>query len=173
MSALAAVFNPIRGWFWLALAVLVVALDQATKLLATSFLDYASPIKVMPFLNWTLLYNKGAAFSFLSDAGGWQRWFFTSLAVVVSAVLVIWIFRLRGAQYLQKLSLAFILGGAVGNLWDRLVHGHVVDFIQVHYQQTYFFPAFNIADSAITLGAIFLVVDSLFNNQKPAVKEEA
>lgn len=172
MSTLSAVFSPARGWFWLAMAVLVVALDQATKLVATGALDYASPVEVLPFLNWTLLHNTGAAFSFLSDAGGWQRWFFTSLAVAVSAVLVVWIFRLKGPQHLQKLSLAFILGGALGNLWDRLVLGYVVDFIQLHYQQSYFFPAFNIADSAITVGAMFLVADSLFNKPETATEEE-
>jgi len=172
MGSLRAVLAPARGWFWLALAILVVALDQATKLLATGMLEYASPVRVMPFLNWTLLHNTGAAFSFLSDAGGWQRWFFTLLAAVVSGVLVVWIFRLRGPLHLQKFSLALILGGALGNLWDRVVLGYVVDFIQLHYQQTYFFPAFNIADSAITLGAVFLVADSLFNSAEQMPKEE-
>jgi signal peptidase II len=155
-------FCPTRGWFWLGLAVLVVALDQATKMLAVSLLAYAEPVPVLPVLNWTLLHNLGASFSFLADAGGWQRWFFSAIALAVSVVLVVWIFRLKGTEFLQKLALALILGGAVGNLWDRVALGYVVDFIQLHYQQRYFFPAFNIADSAITLGAVLMIYDSFF-----------
>jgi signal peptidase II len=154
--------SPARGWFWLALAVLVIALDQATKLLATNELIYGRPVAVLPVLNWTLLHNTGAAFSFLSDAGGWQRWFFALLALGVSSVLVVWLFRLNRGHYLQKLAIALILGGALGNLWDRVLLGYVVDFIQVHWQSRYFFPAFNIADSAITIGAILMIYDSLF-----------
>lgn len=157
--------SPAGGWFWLLLAVLVIALDQATKVLATNLLEYARPVEVIPVLNWTLLHNTGAAFSFLSDAGGWQRWFFTLVSVVVSLGLIVWIFRLGPAAWLQKLSLTLILGGALGNLWDRLALGYVVDFIQVHYAESYF-PAFNIADSAITVGAIILLAYSFFFESK-------
>ena len=154
-------FCPSRGWFWLALAVLFIALDQATKMLATATLEYARPVAVLPVLNWTLLHNTGAAFSFLSDAGGWQRWFFALVAMGVSLVLVRWIFRLGPGERLQKLALTLILAGALGNLWDRLTLGYVVDFIQVHYADAYF-PAFNIADSAITIGAILMIYFSFF-----------
>ena len=162
------VLSPADGWFWLLFALLLIALDQATKLLATQLLEYARPVEVVPFLNWTLLHNPGAAFSFLSDAGGWQRWFFTAIAVAVSLVIVVWLFRLRGDDYFQKLALAMILGGALGNLWDRLTLGYVVDFIQLHYQQRHFFPAFNIADAAISVGAALLIIDSLFFNRAKA-----
>lgn len=147
------------------LALLIITLDQATKLLATNLLEYGRPVEVLPVLNWTLLHNTGAAFSFLSDAGGWQRWLFTLVSVTVSAVLVVWIFRLGPRNRLQKLSLTLILGGALGNLWDRLLLGHVVDFIQVHYQDSYF-PAFNIADSSITVGAVLLLIHAFFFETK-------
>ncbi|MGD9661704.1 MAG: signal peptidase II [Porticoccaceae bacterium] len=152
--------SPSGAWFWLLLAILLIALDQAAKLLASEVLAYGQPVEVLPFLNWTLLHNKGAAFSFLSDAGGWQRWFFTLVSVGVSIVLIVWLFRLSQRDILQKLALALILGGALGNLWDRLLLGYVVDFIQVHYDHRYYFPAFNIADSAITLGAILMIYDA-------------
>lgn len=158
--------HPEAGTFWLLMAILVIALDQATKALASELLHYADPVPVMPLLNWTLLHNEGAAFSFLSDAGGWQRWFFVLVSLGVSGFITHWIFQLRGREYLQKLALAFILGGALGNLLDRLFLGYVVDFIQLHYQQRYFFPAFNIADSAITIGAILMIYYSLFLNKE-------
>lgn len=154
----------IRGgalWGWYALAALVVVLDQLTKGIASAALDYARPVEVTPFFNWILLHNPGAAFSFLSDAGGWQRWLFLAISVVVSLVIVVWMARLPRSARLQLLALGLVLGGAIGNLWDRLVHGFVVDFIQLHYGG-YYFPAFNIADSAITVGAAILIVDSLF-----------
>lgn len=154
----------IRGgalWGWYALAALVVVLDQLTKGIASAALDYARPVEVTSFFNWILLHNPGAAFSFLSDAGGWQRWLFLAISVVVSLVIVVWMARLPRSARLQLLALGLVLGGAIGNLWDRLVHGFVVDFIQLHYGG-YYFPAFNIADSAITVGAAILIVDSLF-----------
>jgi len=163
-SRLHRTLSPSGAWFWLLLAVLLIALDQATKVLASAALDYGSPVEVLPFLNWTLLHNKGAAFSFLSDAGGWQRWFFALVSVGVSIVLIVWLFRLGRREILQKLALALILSGALGNLWDRLLLGYVVDFIQVHYDHRYYFPAFNIADAAITLGAVLMIYDSFFIN---------
>lgn len=145
-------------WLWLAVAV--IAADQITKELATAYLTLRDPVPVMPFFNLTLMYNTGAAFSFLSDGGGWQRWFFVVLAVAVSAGIVVWLKRLRPDQHWLAASLALVLGGALGNVWDRLVLGHVIDFIDVYYG-TWHWPAFNLADSAITVGAIMLVIDAL------------
>tara|TARA_R110002073_G_scaffold5469_6_gene33708 strand:+ start:1353 stop:1844 length:492 start_codon:yes stop_codon:yes gene_type:complete len=144
---------------WYGLALLLVVLDQYTKFLATESLDYGRPVPVFFWFNLTLQHNMGAAFSFLHDAGGWQRYFFSIVASVISVGLVIWLYLLPRDQRLLAVSLAFILGGALGNLWDRVALGYVVDFISVHYGGWYF-PAFNIADSAITLGAGLMLFDS-------------
>ncbi|MEM9255470.1 MAG: signal peptidase II [Pseudomonadota bacterium] len=149
-------------WYGLALAILV--LDQYTKGLASDHLVYARPREVFPWFNLTLQHNTGAAFSFLDDAGGWQRYFFSVVASVISVVLIVWLFRMPRSQRLLALSLGLILGGAVGNLWDRLTLGYVVDFISLHYER-YYFPAFNIADSAITVGAILLLIDSFIHRE--------
>ncbi len=154
--------NGWHAWRWYLLALVMVLLDQYTKTLATESLVYARPVEVFSWFNLTLQHNTGAAFSFLSDAGGWQRWFFTVVAVVISGVLTVWLFMAPRAHWLLGLSLALILGGAVGNVWDRVALGYVVDFISVHYQGWYF-PAFNIADSAITVGAVCMLLDSFFN----------
>lgn len=154
--------NGWHAWRWYLLALVMVLLDQYTKTLATESLVYARPVEVFSWFNLTLQHNTGAAFSFLSDAGGWQRWFFTVVAVVISGVLTVWLFMAPRAHWLLGLSLALILGGAIGNVWDRVALGYVVDFISVHYQGWYF-PAFNIADSAITVGAICMLLDSFFN----------
>jgi signal peptidase II len=146
---------------WLLLSVLAIGLDQWTKVLATHYLVYKQSVAVLPFLNWTLLYNYGAAFSVLSDAGGWQRWFFTGLAGLVSVVLVVWLLRLPKNTPVLAAAIALVLGGALGNVIDRLTLGYVIDFIHVFYQDHHF-PAFNIADSAITLGTILLIVDTFF-----------
>lgn len=143
-------------WLWLAVAVFV--LDIATKQLAEMLLVYAQPVEILPVLNFTLLYNPGAAFSFLADQSGWQRWFFTAIKLVVSVMLIVWIIRLPRTLRWLPAALALILGGALGNLFDRVLFGHVIDFISVHWQNAYF-PAFNIADSAITVGAMMMVVD--------------
>ncbi|ROQ17057.1 signal peptidase II [Marinimicrobium koreense] len=152
------------AWRWYALAIAVIALDQISKHWVSAALTYGEPVVFTPFFNFTLLHNPGAAFSFLSDAGGWQRWFFTVVAAVVSVVLVIWLARVSEKRY-EALALALILGGAIGNLYDRVVLGYVVDFIVVHYQD-YYWPAFNIADSAITVGAALLILDMLFGKDK-------
>ena len=149
-----------NAW-WLLLSIMAIVLDQWTKGIATAHLSYAQSAPVMPMLNWTLLHNYGAAFSVLSDAGGWQRWFFTSLAAGVSVVFVIWLLRLPLRASVLAAGLALVLGGALGNLIDRLTLGYVVDFIHVYYQDHHF-PAFNIADSAITLGTILLIADTFF-----------
>ena len=145
-------------WLWLSAAV--IAADQITKYAASAVLELHQPVAVMPFLNLTLTYNKGAAFSFLSDAGGWQRWFFAVLTVVVATIIVVWLTRLKPGQRMLGCALALVLGGALGNLWDRLVIGAVVDFIDVYYG-SWHWPAFNIADSAICVGAVMLVVSTL------------
>lgn len=150
---------------WLAVALLIVVLDQVTKQLAETWLVYAQPLAVMPSFNLTLLYNRGAAFSFLNEAGGWQRWFFVTVSLLASVALLVWLSRLHSRQWPLALALSLVLGGAVGNLIDRLWLGHVVDFIQVYYGDWYF-PAFNIADSAITVGAVLLIWDSLFSRQE-------
>jgi signal peptidase II len=145
------------AWLWLSLSV--IALDQATKFLAKRFLELFERVEVLPVLDFTLLHNTGAAFSLLAGAGGWQRWFFIGLAVVVSALLLLWIWRTpRGEKWLP-FALALILGGALGNVIDRIRFGYVVDFIHVHWGASYF-PAFNIADSAITIGAGLLILDA-------------
>ncbi len=146
-------------------ALLVIGLDQWTKLLATTHLQYAVPLEILPVFNLTLQHNTGAAFSFLADAGGWQRWLLAGVSLLVSVLLVVWIARLQSHERLLVASLSLILGGALGNLWDRILLGHVVDFISVHYGG-WFFPAFNIADSAITLGAGLMILDMLLDIRK-------
>lgn len=141
------------------LALLLLVLDLWTKGLASEHLNYAEPVVLTPFFNFTLLHNTGAAFSFLSSAGGWQHWLFGGIASIVSVVLVVWIYRAPATAVLLKFSLALILAGALGNLWDRVTLGYVVDFIQWHYKE-YYWPAFNIADAAISVGAVAMVIDS-------------
>ncbi len=143
---------------WLWLSSLVVLIDQVTKFAATFYLEYAHPYAVAPFFNLTLLHNKGAAFSFLADAGGWQRWLFTGLAIIISVAIIAWLAKLPRQQRWLAIGLAFILGGAVGNVIDRLLYGYVVDFLDFYYENWHY-PAFNIADSAITVGAIMLIID--------------
>lgn len=146
---------------WLWLSGLVIALDQATKAAASAWLAAYRPVEVIPgFFNLTLMHNTGAAFSMLADAGGWQRWFFTALALVVSGVIVAWLRKLPGDERWQAAALSLILGGALGNVIDRIRFGHVVDFIQVYYEHWYF-PAFNVADSAITVGAGIFIIAGL------------
>ena len=158
---------PAQAWRWYALALLVIVLDQLSKQWASASLIYGEPVVLTSFFNFTLWHNPGAAFSFLSDAGGWQRWFFTAVAAIVSCVLVVWVARVCVSKKLEAFALTMILGGAIGNLYDRVVLGHVVDFIVVHYQD-YYWPAFNLADSAITLGAVLLIGDMLFTREQPA-----
>lgn len=143
---------------WYALAVLVIALDLWTKALATAQLNYAQPVEITGFFNLTLLHNTGAAFSFLSEAGGWQKWFFTGIATVVSLLLIGWIALLPAGKKLEACALGLILGGALGNLYDRVTLGYVVDFLDFHWQGRHW-PAFNVADMAIFAGAVLLVVD--------------
>lgn len=148
---------------WLAAAALVIILDQATKYwIAQSFTLFDS-VALIPHLNFTLLHNTGAAFSFLADAAGWQRWFFIALGIGVSVFILAWLRRMPADQgRLLPLSLALILGGALGNVIDRAVHGYVIDFIDFYYGNWHW-PAFNIADAAITVGAALFILDSLLD----------
>lgn len=146
---------------WLLVSAVIVVLDLWTKDIATQSLTLYRPVEVTSWLNMTLAHNYGAAFSFLSDAGGWQRWLFTGLASVVTVILVVWLFRLSAREKLTAAALGLIIGGAVGNLVDRINHGYVVDFIDVFYNDWHW-PAFNLADSAITGGVILLLIDGLF-----------
>lgn len=160
----------LKSWIWLSL--LVIALDQATKFLAEMLLAMHQPVPVLPSFNLMLTYNTGAAFSFLADAGGWQRWFFLGLGATVSLGLIVWLARLKPGEKRLAAALALILGGAVGNLIDRAWLGQVIDFIQLYYDRWYW-PAFNIADSAITLGAMLLIADSLLTRETAPVKNPA
>ena len=146
---------------WLLVSAVIVVLDLWTKDIATQSLTLYRPVEVTSWLNMTLAHNYGAAFSFLSDAGGWQRWLFTGLASVVTVILVVRLFRLSAREKLTAAALGLIIGGAVGNLVDRINHGYVVDFIDVFYHDWHW-PAFNLADSAITGGVILLLIDGLF-----------
>ncbi|MFK7702133.1 signal peptidase II [Pseudomonas caspiana] len=151
------------AWLWLSLLVLVV--DQATKYYFENRLELYEQIVIIPdYFSWMLAYNTGAAFSFLADSSGWQRWLFALIAVVVSVVLVVWLKRLGRDDTWLAIALALVLGGALGNLYDRVAIGHVIDFIFVHWKE-HGFPAFNVADSAITVGAIMLALD-MFKSKK-------
>ena len=155
---------------WLWLSALMVILDQLTKKIAEAELLLHKPIAIFPSFNFTLMYNKGAAFSFLSEADGWQRIFFVALSTIISIFLFFWLKQItsddkqKNNQLLQ-IAIALILGGAIGNLIDRAMTGAVVDFIQLYYS-TYYFPAFNIADSAITVGAALLIIDMLMESKR-------
>ncbi len=152
---------------WLWLSFLVLAFDQASKqLIELNFALYES-MELLPFLNITLVYNEGAAFSFLSDQDGWQRWLFMLLALVVTVVLVGWVKRLRQEERAIAISLTLVIGGAVGNLVDRVLYGHVIDFIDFYYGQWHW-PAFNVADSAITVGVALMLLDVLFSKDREA-----
>ena len=144
---------------WLGIALIVVLLDQFTKALVVGLFQLNDSQTVTSFFNLVRVHNSGAAFSFLADAGGWQRWFFVGLGAVAT-VFIVWMLHNHGGQRLFSWALALILGGAVGNVIDRLWHGHVIDFIQLHYAGHYF-PSFNVADSAISVGAVFLIFDEL------------
>ena len=155
---------------WYLLSLVVIILDQWKKWLAETNLTFLEPVPVIePFLNWTLAYNYGAAFSFLADAGGWQKWFFSGLALLMSLFLIGYLAKAPRQAKLLSLGLALVLGGAVGNLIDRLLHGHVIDFIHVHYADVWHYPIFNIADIGISIGVLLIVIDMLFLEKKREV----
>lgn len=145
------------------IAALVVVLDQISKVWVDRNLALYEQIPYTSWFNLTKAYNTGAAFSFLSDAGGWQRWFFIGISVVVSVVLIVWLYRMTRAEKWLAISVSLILGGAIGNnLIDRVIYGHVVDFLQVHWQSQAYFPSFNVADAAISCGAAILLILTFF-----------
>ena len=159
--------NGRHAFVWYALAFLVLIIDQWTKWLAQTHLTFHEPVPVIePFLNWTLAYNYGAAFSFLADAGGWQKWFFAGLALVMSLFLMGYLIKAPRQARLLSIGLGLVLGGAVGNLIDRLLHGHVIDFIHVHYADAWHYPIFNIADMGISIGVVLIIIDMIFLEKK-------
>ncbi|WP_092592025.1 signal peptidase II [Pseudidiomarina indica] len=150
-------------FLWLTLVLIVI--DQLTKQWVIRVFDLYESIEIMPYLNFTYVRNFGAAFSFLSEQGGWQRWLFTLLAITISVVLVIWLRRNPGHLWRQNLAFSLILAGAIGNVIDRLIYGYVIDFIDVYVNQWHW-PAFNVADSAITVGAILMLVEAVFEPRR-------
>ena len=146
-------------WRWLGLSLILLVLDQITKIYFNTQFQYGERVNVLPFFDFTLLFNRGAAFSFLASEEGWQRWFFVGLGTIASVVIV-WILRRHTSQPRFCLALSLILGGAVGNVIDRLVYGHVVDFL-LFYWRNWYYPAFNVADMGIVCGAVLLVLDEL------------
>ena len=146
---------------WLALSALVLVLDQITKLLVVQRFSLGERLPLVPgWLDLTLVYNRGAAFSFLAAADGWQRWFFILVGAAASG-FILWLLARHGTQRLFALALSLILGGAIGNVIDRVFRGQVVDFVLAHWQDRWYFPAFNVADAAITVGAVLLILDEL------------
>ncbi|MYN14694.1 lipoprotein signal peptidase [Pusillimonas sp. TS35] len=162
----AAPAKPARGrfWAWLLTAALIIVADQLTKVYFDTRLAYGERWPLLPFFDFTLLYNPGAAFSFLASGEGWQRWFFTAVALGAT-VLILYLLRRNPHQPLFCAALALILGGAVGNVIDRIQHGHVIDFL-LFYWRNWYFPAFNVADIAITCGAILLILDELLRMRR-------
>lgn len=150
-----------RAWKWYVISLVIVLLDLWTKSLVSENFYMGERYPILPIFDLTLRHNYGAAFSMFADGDGWQVWFLGGLAGVISVVLALWIARLPKEKWLETLGLCLVLGGAVGNLYDRVTLGYVVDFILVYYDDNYF-PAFNIADSAITLGAGALIIDAVF-----------
>ena len=146
-------------WLWLGVALITLLLDQLTKIAVVGAFQLGEALPITSFFNLVRVHNPGAAFSFLADAGGWQRWFFTGLGVVAAGVMV-YLLRMHAGQALFCLALSLLLGGAVGNVIDRLLYSHVIDFLDFYYG-TWHFPAFNVADSAITVGAGLLILDEL------------
>lgn len=144
---------------WLCLSLIVLILDQWSKITIDSVMSLHQSIAIIPYFNLTYVRNAGAAFSFLSGAGGWQRWFFATIAVAISSVLTIWLYRLKANETLLAIALSLILGGAIGNLIDRLAYGYVIDFLDVYYQ-TWHWPTFNVADMAISLGVFLMLLEN-------------
>lgn len=153
------------GLKYLALSLLLFIADQASKITILNTLELYQDINILPIFDITHVHNYGAAFSFLSDAGGWQRYFFTIIAVTISTLLIYWMYKTPTEQKLLLTSYALILSGALGNVWDRINYGYVVDFLHFYYQ-SWSFPAFNVADIAISIGAFFLILDAIFEHKR-------
>ena len=146
------------------LSLIVIVFDQASKYLASVFFFFFKPLPVFPMFNFTLAYNSGAAFSFLSGAGDWHRWFFAGFSFIVSVILAVWLYRTESQARFLLAGISLILGGAIGNLIDRALDGYVIDFIDVYYKHHHF-ATFNLADSAICIGAGFFLLDLLINRE--------
>ena len=144
---------------WFGLSVIIIILDQWSKLSVTATMQLYESIQIMPYFNLTYVRNEGAAFSFLSDAGGWQRWLFAGLAFAMSIMMIVWILRLKKQELLLATALSLVLGGALGNLIDRIAYGYVIDFLDVYYQNKHW-PAFNVADSAICVGVFLMLLEN-------------
>ena len=146
------------------ISLIVIVTDQITKITAENAIELYEQIVVLPVFNLTLAYNPGAAFSFLANAGGWQRYFFTGISLIVSICLIVWLAKLEKSERLMTWSFALILGGAIGNLIDRIAYGHVIDFLQVHWNEAYF-PSFNFADVGICIGAILMLIATFLDGR--------
>jgi signal peptidase II len=156
-------------WLWLTLVMLIA--DQVTKIMISTQMKLYESIELIPVFKITYVHNYGAAFSFLTDAGGWQRWFFSIIAITISGLLIWWLKKLPASNKLLGSAYALVLAGALGNLYDRLAYGYVVDFLHVFYK-TWNFPVFNIADSAICVGAGLLLIDAFLEEKVKSVKEQ-
>lgn len=158
------VATPSPAIFYYAVAIFLLVVDQVSKVFFEKWLgsEFASVAVIDPFLNWTLAYNRGAAFSFLADQGGWQKWFFVALGLFVSAALIFYLRQTAKNAKTLSLGLALVLGGALGNVIDRLLYGHVIDFIHVHYGDAWHYPIFNVADMGICVGMGLVAIDALF-----------
>ncbi|MCV2404075.1 signal peptidase II [Marinomonas sp. C2222] len=169
LKNLANVLKKVQRWWVLAFVLFVI--DWITKQAVEANFFYGQEVAVLPFFDLTLRYNTGAAFSFLAQAGGWQRWFFSLVAIAVVIGISWRLVKISLTNKLEALSLSLILGGAIGNLHDRLLYGHVIDFLQFHWQQTWYFPAFNVADSAITIGVILMLLESFIAKKPEGIKK--
>jgi len=152
---------------WLGLSLLIIVLDQASKLWVVANFDLYESIALLPGVNFTYVHNTGAAFSFLSSAGGWQRWFFVGIALVATVVLLVWLWKLKTSERWMAATLSLILGGAIGNLYDRIAYSYVIDFIDVYYD-SHHWPVFNIADSAISIGVVMMLIDTFRGEESKA-----
>lgn len=155
----------LKNFFWIFIVLVIIAADQITKTLVVQRLPFEQAVNIWPVFSLYFTYNAGAAFSFLQQAGGWQEWLFGGIAIVVSIALIVWLVRLPTNQVWLKIALALVLGGSLGNLCDRIFFHHVIDFLLFYYNN-YRFPAFNIADAAITTGATMLVIEIIFKGKK-------
>jgi signal peptidase II len=150
-------------WLWLTLFILVV--DQLTKYISNTQMNTGESIHMLPIFNIALAHNQGAAFSLLSNAGGWQQWLFSIIAIVISCIVIVWLYRLPPKHSWSAAALALVLGGAIGNLVDRLYYGYVIDFLEFHIKQ-YYWPTFNVADSAVCIGVIMLLIEFTFRKKE-------
>lgn len=154
-----------KSYYWIFVAILIFALDRITKVLVLQHLQFEQPVNILPVFNLFFTFNSGSAFGFLNNAGGWQEWLFILIAIVVSTFLIIWQFSISIKNIWLKISLALILGGTLGNTYDRFVYHNVIDFLNFYFRQWHY-PTFNLADSAICVGAAMLVIDIIRNERK-------